>query len=382
MFRQVIKRTLATSSFLNAKYGGRSNCVLVPGDGTGPELFNILEETFEQIQAPIDFVKNDLNSENFTETEFNNLVKQIKTAGCAIKGNILTPETDHNLPKNQRLRSELDIFANVVHAEKHQGIETRHKEVDIYLIRENTEGEYSMKEHESVPGVVESLKIMTEKKCHRIADFAFKFAEAKGRKKVTAVHKANIMKKGDGLFRKVCESVAENYPNIEYEDMIVDNTCMQLVSKPEQFDVMVLPNLYGSICGNLACGLIGGSGLTAGSNYSDWIVADKNQNKNAIGLFEEATRHSDQKNRDSIANKNIANPTATLMAGVKCLEYNGHEKHAQMIRDALLETYKQGILTSDVGGNYKQSDFVDAFRRNLDDQQLTYETLQSEAEKL
>ena len=145
------------------------------------------------------------------------------------------------------MRKELDIYANVVHAKSFEGIETRHKNIDIYLIRENTEGEYSGKEHETVPGVVESLKIMTEVKCERISRFAFEFAREKGRKKVTAIHKANIMKKGDGLFLRVSREVAKDYPDIEFSDMIVDNTCMQLVSNPNQFDVMLLPNLYGNI---------------------------------------------------------------------------------------------------------------------------------------
>lgn len=167
-----------------------------------------------------------------------------------ILGNIHTHQNEPGKARNLRLRSELDLYANVIHAKSFDGIATRHKDVDIYLIRENTEGEYSGMEHENVSGVVESLKIITKAKSERIARFAFDFAIEKGRKKVTAVHKANIMKKGDGLFLKTCREVAADYPEIEFNDMIVDNTCMQLVSNPWQFDVMVLPNLYGNIVGN------------------------------------------------------------------------------------------------------------------------------------
>lgn len=264
MFRNFMK--LATRQ---ASYGGRHTSVLVPGDGIGQEMSEHLLETFNRIKAPIDFEIHNLTAENFSNEKFADLIKAIERSGSAIKGNIYTPDAYHELPKNNRLRKDLGIFANVVHAKSQPGIQTRHQNVDIYLIRENTEGEYSGLEHEPVPGVVESLKIMTEAKIERIARFAFEFAIRNNRSKVTCIHKANIMKKGDGLFRRVCTEVAQDYPEIEFEDMIVDNTCMQLVSNPNQFDVMVLPNLYGNIATNLCCGLVGGPGLIAGSNYSN-----------------------------------------------------------------------------------------------------------------
>jgi len=164
---------------------------------------------------------------------------------------------------NQAFRKELDLYANVVKVRSLPGVKSRHQNVDCVIIREQTEGEYSAIEHESVKGVVECLKVVTAEKSHRIAKFAFDYATKHGRKKVTAVHKANIMKLGDGLFLKCCKEVAQLYPNIEFEQMIVDNTTMQLVSKPQQFDVMVMPNLYGNIIDNLAVGLVGGAGLVA-----------------------------------------------------------------------------------------------------------------------
>lgn len=158
---------------------------------------------------------------------------------------------------NVELRSELDLFAHVVRCKTLEGVPARMDNVDCVIIRENTEGEYSQLEHENAKGVVESLKIITEKNSNRIAEYAFEYAKKYNRKKVTAVHKANIMKLGDGLFLECCRNVAKNYPDIEFNDMIVDNASMQMVSKPSQFDVIVLPNLYGMILANIACGLVG-----------------------------------------------------------------------------------------------------------------------------
>ncbi|MBN3320556.1 IDHG1 dehydrogenase, partial [Atractosteus spatula] len=192
-----------------------------------------------------------------------------------------------------------------MHCQSLPGVQTRHRNIDIMIIRENTEGEYSSLEHD-VPGVVESLKIITKLNSLRIADYAFRQARQKGRRKVTAVHKANIMKLGDGLFLQCCREVASGYPDITFDSMIVDNTTMQLVSKPQQFDVMVMPNLYGNVVSNVCAGLVGGPGLVPGANYGrDYAV------------FETATRNTGK----SIANKNIANPTAMLLASCMMLDH-------------------------------------------------------------
>lgn len=193
---------------------------------------------------------------------------------------------------------------------------------------------------------------MREKKCRRIAEFAFDFAVAKGRKKVTAVHKANIMKMADGLFLKTCREVSKNYPGIEFNDMIVDNTCMQLVSNPWQFDVMVLPNLYGNVVGNVCCGIVGGPGITAGSNYNGSITAGTLESR---ALFEMATRNTGT----SITGQNVANPCAFQMAGAKLLEYYQLWDHANIIRNAITHTLDvEKVHTPDLGGTASTMDVV------------------------
>merc|ERR1712176_1355545 len=236
-----------------------------------------------------------------------------------LKGNIVTA-WPNNKSRNLLLRHDLDLYANVVHAKSFDSIDTRHKNIDIVVIRENTEGEYSAMSHEAVPGLVESLKVCTRTATERIARFAFNYADQWGRKKVTCVHKANIMKKGDGLFRKVCAEVALEYPHIAYDDIIVDNCTMQLVSNPDQFDVMVMPNLYGNIISNMLCGLVGGPGIVSGGNF--------NEN---LAVFERGTRNAGRK----IAGKNLANPTAYLTATSKMMRHLGMTEEAQKLRTAV-----------------------------------------------
>lgn len=268
-------------------------------------------------------------------------------------GNI---ETNHNLPpshksRNNLLRTSLDLYANVMHCQTLPGVPTHHKGIDIIIIRENTEGEYSSLEHENVPGVVESLKIITRLNSLRIAEYAFKLAREKGRRKVTAVHKANIMKLGDGLFLQCCKEVAAGYPDITFDNMIVDNTTMQLVSKPQQFDVMVMPNLYGNVVSNVCAGLVGGPGLVPGANYGkDYAV------------FENGTRNTGK----SIANKNIANPTATLLASCLMLDHLKLHAHASMIRNAVLRTLSEIRLhTADLGGQGTTSEVVQSVMHEI-----------------
>ena len=198
-------------------------------------------------------------------------IDSIQNNRVALKGILSTPfsSTSGELQSlNMKIRKKLDLFANVVHVKSLEGVQTRHRNLDFITIREQTEGEYSALEHESVPGVVECMKIITEKKSRRIAKFAFDYATKHNRKKVTAVHKANIMKLSDGLFLKCCEETAQLYPQLRFDSMIIDNTCMQLVSHPDKFDVLVMPNLYGNIIDNLASGLVGGAGVVPGASYS------------------------------------------------------------------------------------------------------------------
>uniref|UniRef100_A0A2C9JM07 Isopropylmalate dehydrogenase-like domain-containing protein n=1 Tax=Biomphalaria glabrata TaxID=6526 RepID=A0A2C9JM07_BIOGL len=248
-------------------------------------------------------------------------------------------------------RRELDLFANVVLVRSIPGFQTRHNNLDFIIIREQTEGEYSALEHESVKGVIESLKIVTRKNSMRIAKFAFDYAMRHGRNKVTAVHKANIMKLGDGLFIQCCEEVAKMYPKIKFETMIIDNCCMQMVSNPYQFDVMVMPNLYGDIVDNLAAGLVGGAGVVPGECYST-----------SVAVFEQGARHS----YAEAVGKNIANPTATLLASCNMLKHLHLEYHSKLIEDTVLKVIKGGkITTQDMGGYSSTTDFINAVVHSL-----------------
>ncbi|KAH9643180.1 hypothetical protein HF086_010632 [Spodoptera exigua] len=245
-----------------------------------------------------------------------------------------------------KLRNALDLYANVVHVKSLPNVKSRHHDVDCIIIREQTEGEYSALEHESVPGVVECLKIITAAKSERIAKFAFDYAVKMGRKKVTAVHKANIMKLGDGLFLRSCEEMAKLYPRLQFEKMIVDNCSMQMVSNPNQFDVMVTPNLYGNIVDNLASGLVGGAGVVAGASYSA-----------ECAVFEQGARHI----FSGAVGKNIANPTAMLLCSANLLAHVNLHPYSRMIKNAINKVLTDGkVRTKDLGGQSTTKDFTNA----------------------
>merc|ERR1719362_1771602 len=208
----------------------------------------------------------------------------VKKNGICLKGVVNAPDMNFEgelMAINQQFRRNLDLYANVVKVKSLPGVKCRHNNIDLVIIREQTEGEYSAIEHESVKGVVECLKVVTAEKSYRIAKFAFDYATRHGRKKVTAVHKANIMKLGDGLFLNSCKEIAHLYPNIKFEEMIVDNASMQMTSNPQQFDVMVMPNLYGNIIENIGAGLVGGAGVVSGASYSA-----------TLAVFEPGAKHT------------------------------------------------------------------------------------------
>ncbi|KAE8292744.1 Isocitrate dehydrogenase [NAD] subunit gamma 1 [Larimichthys crocea] len=325
-----------------AQYGGRHTVTLIPGDGIGPELANHVRELFRFCCVPVDFEVVNVDSSMTSEDDINDAIMAIRRNGVALKGNI---ETNHNLPpsyksRNNLLRTSLDLYANVMHCQSLPGVRTRHRNVDIMIIRENTEGEYSSLEHENVPGVVECLKIITKTKSLRIAEYAFRTARAKGRRRVTAVHKANIMKLGDGLFLECCKEVASGYPEIAFDSMIVDNT----PCRPQQFDVMVMPNLYGNVVSNVCAGLVGGPGLVPGANYGE-----------DYAVFETGTRNTGK----SIANHNTANPTAMLLASCLLLDHLKLHAYAAMIRRGVLSTVSETRLhTADLGGQGSTSEVV------------------------
>jgi len=323
---------------------------MIPGDGVGPEIMDAVQTVVKSVGAPIDFEVMHLSEvQHWNSQSLEEVQASVKKNGVCIKGVINVPDQNfggelQNL--NQRFRKELDLYANVVKVRSLPGVPSKHKNIDLVIVREQTEGEYSALEHESIPGVVECLKVVTAEKSRRVAKFAFDYATKHGRKKVTCVHKANIMKLGDGLFMRSCKEIAELYPNIEFETMIVDNTTMQLVSRPDQFDVMVMPNLYGNIIDNLAAGLVGGAGLVAGASYS----AD-------LAVFEPGARHT----FDEGVGRNVANPTALLLATAKMLEHLGMQDKGLQVKTAVnsvLEEHK--VKTRDLGGFATTSQFTQA----------------------
>lgn len=335
--------------------GSKLKCTLIPGDGVGPELCLAVKNVLSAISVPIEFEEFFLSEVNPSmSVPLETVVESIKQNGIALKGILSSPAMNNSgelETLNMKIRKQLDLFANVVHIRSLSGFRTKHPNLDFYVIREQTEGEYSALEHASVPGVVECLKIITEQKSRRIAKFAFDYATKHGRKKVTAVHKANIMKLGDGLFLKCCQETAELYPQIEFESMIIDNTCMQLVSNPQQFDVMVMPNLYGSIIDNLSAGLVGGAGVVPGASYSSDCV-----------IHEPGARHT----YGQAVGKNIANPTAMLFCASKMLRHVNLHDYAHLVQTAVEKVIASGkIRTRDQGGYASTTDFTKAIIEQL-----------------
>jgi isocitrate dehydrogenase (NAD+) len=272
-------------------------------------------------------------------------IESIKRNKVALKGPQTTPIGKGFTSVNVGLRKALDLYANVRPIKSLPGIPTKYPELDLVIMRENTEDLYAGLEHVVIPGVVESIKIITEKASTRIARYAFEFARANGRKKVTAVHKANIMKLSDGLFLECFYNVAKDFPEIHSDDKIIDNCCMQLVMRPEQFDVLVLENLYGDIVSDLCAGLIGGLGLAPGANIGEQ------------GAVFEAVHGS----APDIAGQGIANPTALLMSAIMMLRHLGEMDAAARTEKAMLEVYAEGkYITKDLGGNAKTNEFARA----------------------
>ncbi|KAJ3643705.1 hypothetical protein Zmor_026401 [Zophobas morio] len=330
-------------------------CTLIPGDGVGPELILSVQEVFNAAKVPITFEPLFFSEVNPSlSTPLETVAESIRKNGVCLKGITAYPDysrTGELQNLNMKLRQTLDFYANVVHVQSLPGVKTRHNNLDLVVIREQTEGEYSALEHESVKGMVECLKIVTAKKSRRIAKFAFDYATKNKRKKVTCVHKANIMKLGDGLFLKCCEEMSLLYPRLEFKSMIIDNCTMQLITKPEQFDVIVVPNLYGSILDNLCSGLVGGAGVVAGASYSA---------KSAV--FEPGARHT----YSEAVGKNVANPTAMLLCSVLLLRHVNLTFYSEMISNAVRNVLKEGkIRTKDIGGHSSTHDFTGAVINKL-----------------
>merc|ERR1712241_1619684 len=328
-----------------AKYGGRHTVTCMPGEGIGPEMMGHLKQVYKEAAVPVDFEMIELDPSTDNYDDLYNAISSVRRNGVGIKGNIETKTIRPDIKsRNVEMRNELDLFVNVLHCTSKKGVKTRHENIDIAVVRQNTEGEYAMLEHENVPGVVESLKITTAANTKRLVHYAFQYAEKHGRKKVTLVHKANIMKMTDGLFLSVAAEVAKEYPHIKFNDMIIDNCCMQLVSNPWQFDVMILTNLYGTIVSNLVCGLIGGPGTMAGINVGP-----------RYAIFEPATRNTGS----SLVGTNRANPCAMLNASADMLAHLSLDYHSNLVREAVDRTVNvDKVHTEDLGGNATSMDVV------------------------
>jgi isocitrate dehydrogenase (NAD+) len=321
---------------------------LIPGDGIGPEVSNAVKEiiaaagvevAWEETAARGDIER---RGEDWMKS---GVLDSIRKNRVALKGPLTTAVAGGAPSINVALRKVLDLYANVRPVKNLQGVQARFDHVDIVLIRENTEDLYAGLEHEVVPGVVESLKIITERASTRIARFAFEYARKNGRKKIHAIHKANIMKMSDGLFLSSVRKVAPEYPEVEYKELIIDNACMQMVLNPRQFDMLLLTNLYGDIMSDLAAGLVGGLGVVPSGNIGE-----------GIAIFEAVHGTA-----PDIAGKGIANPTALLMSSIMMLRYANEAKAACRIENALHKVYREGkVLTPDVGGKATTVEFTEA----------------------
>jgi isocitrate dehydrogenase (NAD+) len=321
---------------------------LISGDGIGPEVASAVVRIIEASSVKIEWEEHIAGQpalDKFGVTLPEELLESIKRNKVGLKGPITTPVGKGFTSVNVGLRKALDLYANLRPIRALPNIPCRNPTLDLVVVRENTESLYSGLEHEIIPGVVESLKIITEKASTRIAKFAFAFARNEKRRKITAVHKANIMKMSDGLFLKCFDKVAKGFPEIETQQMIVDNASMQLVMRPEQFDVLLCENLYGDIVSDLCAGLIGGLGLVPGAN-----IGEK-------GAVFEAVHGS----APDIAGKGIANPTALLQSAILMLRHLEERKAADKIERAMLNVFEEGnVRTRDVGGSASTNEFADA----------------------
>lgn len=326
---------------------------LIPGDGIGPEVTGATVSVLRAAGFEAEWETFVVGAEalsRFGDPLPQDLIDSIKRTKVALKGPVATPVGTGFVSSNVRLRKELDLFANLRPVKSLKGVPSRYEGVDLIVVRENTEDLYSGLEHEVVPGVVESLKIITDRASRRIAKFAFEYARREGRKKITAIHKANIMKLSDGLFLRCFREVAEDYPEIKADDLIVDNTCMQLVINPSQFDVLLLENLYGDIVSDLCAGLIGGLGVAPGANIGE-----------EIAVFEAVHGAA-----PTIAGRGIANPTALLLSAVLMLKHLNERERALRIQAALEKVLAEGqVLTRDLGGKATTLDFTEAIIRSL-----------------
>ncbi len=323
---------------------------LIPGDGIGPEVSHAARRAIDATGVSIDWEIAELNSDLILKTGQSlpqNVLESLDRTRVGLKGPVSTPIAGGFSSVNVALRKKLDLYANVRPVRSLPGIASRFSDVqiDMVIFRENTEDLYSGIEHEVVPDVVTGIKVITRTASIRIAEYAFNFADQVGRKKIAAIHKANIMKLADGLFLRCCREVAARHPHIEYKELIVDNAAMQLVMRPEEFDILLLPNLYGDIVSDLCAGLVGGLGIVPGANMGD-----------THAVFEAVHGSA-----PDIAGKGIANPTAMMLCGVLMLTHLKELGAANRLQRAIEAVYAaKKHTTGDVGGHSSTEEFTDA----------------------
>jgi isocitrate dehydrogenase (NAD+) len=325
---------------------------LIPGDGIGPEVsaaaVSILEAAGAATDIAFEWHRFDAGADSFAKTgEYipKALYNSIEENRVALKGPVTTPIGEGFASINVTLRQKFELFANFRPVKNLPGLKTRYPGLDLIIVRENMEDLYAGLEHIVVPGVVQALKIITEKGSTRIAKFAFDYARKHSRKKIHAIHKANIMKLSDGLFLRCCRSVAEGFPEVEYREHIVDNTCMQLVMNPYQYDILLTENLYGDILSDLCSAFVGGLGLVPGANLGT-----------ECAIFEAVHGSA-----PDIAGKNKANPTALLQSAVLMLHHINESATAERVQAGIEQVYREGTtLTGDVGGTSGTKAFADA----------------------
>jgi len=321
---------------------------LIPGDGIGPEVSHAAARVVEA--AGVDVHWHELEAGAEVAVKYgtplpDHVINEVRRLGIGLKGPLTTPIGGGFTSVNVQLRKALDLYAAVRPVRTMRGVQSRYDDVDLVVVRENTEGLYSGIEHLVQPGIAESIKIMTEGACTRISRYAFELAKREGRPKITAVHKANIMKISDGLFLECARKVAREYSEIEYEELIVDNTCMQLVLDPTRFSVLLMENLYGDILSDLCAGFVGGLGVVPGANIGD----------NAA-VFEAVHGSA-----PDIAGKGFANPTAIILSACQMLDYLKENDAAKRIRDAVENVLVKGeIRTRDLGGSSSTNEYTRA----------------------
>jgi isocitrate dehydrogenase (NAD+) len=329
------------------------NITLIPGDGIGPEVTDAVVRIVEAAGVDVKWERHDaglLALEKYGTPLPDALIESVRRHRVALKGPVTTPVGEGFTSVNVGLRKALDLYANLRPVANLPHVRSRFEHVDLVIVRENTEDLYAGLEHEVVPGVVESLKIITERASTRIARFAFEYAQRMGRRRITAIHKANIMKMSDGLFIRCARAVAADHPAIAYDEQIVDAACMNLVMRPETFDVLLLPNLYGDIVSDLCAGLVGGLGVVGAANLGT-----------DAGVFEAVHGSA-----PDIAGRNIANPTALLRSALLMLRYIDEASAADRIEAALLRVLATpGRATRDIGGNSTTTEFAHAIVQAL-----------------